>query len=41
MEVKLRIMKISVDFGNNNEHNDIIFEEILNRIIMKIWSIIP
>ena len=42
MAVKFRIMRIiTVDFGNNNEHNDTIFEEIWNKIIIKIWSIIP
>jgi len=30
-----------VDFEHNNEHNDTIFEEIRNRIMMKIWSKIP
>jgi len=29
------------DFGNDNEHNDTTFEEIRNRKMMKIWSIIP
>jgi len=36
--VRLRIMR---DFEHNNEHNDTMFEEIWNRIMMKIWSIIP
>ena len=34
-------MRIIVDFEHNNEHNDTVFEEIRNRIMMKIWSIIP